>query len=171
MFSATAEYALRALIYLAALPGGEAALGRSIAEHSGVPKNYLSKILHGLKGAGFLDTARGTGGGYRLQRAADDIRLAEVAELFEGSRSNLGCFLGNERECSDERPCSAHARWGPIRTQYIDFMESTTLAELAGGMPPPCETIGAARTKAKRGKTVRPGRRTGPLPSRRGGRR
>ena len=52
MLSATAEYALRALIYLAALPAGEAALGKSIAECSGVPKNYLSKILHGLKKAG-----------------------------------------------------------------------------------------------------------------------
>ena len=169
MLSATAEYALRALIYLAALPAGEAALGKSIAECSGVPKNYLSKILHGLKKAGYLATARGTGGGYRLRRPANDIRLVEVAELFEGPRSRLGCFLGNERECSDERPCSAHARWGPIRAQYIEFMESTTLAELARGLTPALKTTGVEQANAKRGKAVPPDPRTDLLPSRRGG--
>jgi Rrf2 family protein len=130
MFSTTCEYALRALVSLARMPKDTAVLGRDLAEQAGIPANYLSKILLTLRNAGILTTARGTGGGYRLRKSAEEIRLIHIVELFDGARARPACLLGG-KECSDEEPCSAHAAWRDVRAAYVNFLESTTLASIA----------------------------------------
>lgn len=131
MFSTTCEYALRALVGLAKLPNGTAVLGRDLARTADIPANYLSKILLTLRNAGILTTARGTGGGYRLRKLPNEIRLVDIVELFDGSRARPACILGG-KECSETDPCSAHKSWEGIRSAYVNFLESTTLAGIAG---------------------------------------
>lgn len=130
MFSTTCEYALRALVRLAQTPNGDAVLGRDLARQAEIPPNYLSKILLALRNAGVLTTARGTGGGYRLRKPPETIRLIDIVGLFDGARANPTCLLGG-KECSDEEACSAHASWREIREAYVQFLESTTLASIA----------------------------------------
>jgi Rrf2 family protein len=130
MFSTTCEYALRALVGLARVPNGDAVLGRDLARTAQIPANYLSKILLTLRNAGILTTARGTGGGYRLRRTPETIRLMEIVQLFDGARAKPACLLGG-KECSDDDPCHAHASWRDIREAYVEFLESTTLASIA----------------------------------------
>ncbi len=130
MFSTTCEYALRALVRLARIPEGTAVLGRDLAQHAEIPANYLSKILLSLRNAGILTTARGTGGGYRLRKSPDEIRLIHIVELFDGARARPACLLGG-KECSDEFPCSAHHAWRDVRASYVNFLESTTLASIS----------------------------------------
>ncbi len=130
MFSTTCEYALRALVELAKLPDGSAVLGRDLAQTAEIPANYLSKILLTLRNAGVLNTARGTGGGYRLRKDPKEIRLLDIVELFDGARAKPACILGG-RECSESDPCSAHHSWREIRAAYVDFLETTTLAKIA----------------------------------------
>lgn len=149
MFSATTEYALRAMVLLADLPPGQSRSGGEISRRASVPPNYLSKILYTLKNAGLLETARGTGGGYRLKRSADKLLLVEIAEIFDGPRARLGCILGKHLECSDDRPCSAHTRWREIRKRYVAFMEETTLAQIAGDLPRACGEPGHAAGRPK----------------------
>lgn len=134
MFSTTCEYALRALVRLARMPNGDAILGRDLAEIADIPANYLSKILLTLRNAGILTTARGTGGGYRLRKSPDEIRLIHIVELFDGARARPACILGC-KECSDENPCSAHDLWHDVRAAYVNFLESTTLAGIAKDRP------------------------------------
>jgi Rrf2 family protein len=110
-------------------------LGRDLAAKSDIPVNYLSKILLTLRNAGFLATARGTGGGYRLKKRPEEIRLLEVVELFEGSRAKPSCFLGGGKECSDADPCSAHQAWREVRRAYSHFLETTTIAAIAAPLP------------------------------------
>ena len=114
MLSTTAEYALRALLSLASEPD-KATLGRDLAVSSGVPANYLSKILLDLKKGGFVQAVRGTGGGYRLGRPADEVRLMDVVEFVDGTAARPGCFLAGSDACSDDDPCLAHDRWGAVR--------------------------------------------------------
>ncbi|MGE5645849.1 MAG: RrF2 family transcriptional regulator [Acidobacteriota bacterium] len=130
MFSTTCEYALRALVRLAQMPNGSAILGRDLAQNAEIPANYLSKILLTLRNAGILTTARGTGGGYRLRKPAEEIRLIHVVELFDGARARPACLLGC-KECSDEDPCSAHDLWRDVRAVYVNFLETTTLASIS----------------------------------------
>ena len=67
MITATSEYALRALVYLARLPKDELVGGKELSERQKIPANYLSKVLLTLRNAGLVDATRGFGGGYRLQ--------------------------------------------------------------------------------------------------------
>ena len=103
MLSITSQYALRALSHLARQTDG-AVLGRDLAESVEIPANYLSKVLLTLRNAGLVDTTRGSGGGYRLRRPANEIHLIDVVELFEEiSRTKPSCFLGRTRACSAYR--------------------------------------------------------------------
>jgi Rrf2 family iron-sulfur cluster assembly transcriptional regulator len=130
VLSTTAEYALRALLALANEPD-KATLGRDLAASSGVPANYLSKILLELKKGGFVQAVRGTGGGYRLGRPPEEVRLMDVVEFVDGAAARPGCFLAGSDACSDDDPCLAHDRWGAVRDQYVAFLESTTLADVS----------------------------------------
>lgn len=131
MISMTSEYALRAMVFLAAQPNGRAVLGRELAESAEIPANYLAKILVTLRNAGLVATMRGTGGGYLLQKPASGVRLNEIVELFEGSRIGCGCLLDHSRECNSDDECSAHDVWRDVRDVYRQFLHRTTLADIS----------------------------------------
>jgi len=130
MLSTTTQYALRALIRLSQEPVGSAVLGRTLAEDAEIPANYLSKLLLTLRNAGIVEATRGSGGGYQLQRPADEVRLIEIIEIFDAPRAKPSCFLGN-KECSDAEACAAHEAWKKIRDTFIEFLESTSLADIS----------------------------------------
>lgn len=131
MLSVTVQHALRALSVLAALPEGAFVLGRDLAKQTHIPANYLSKILWTLGGAGFIDATRGSGGGYRLQRAPHEVRLAEIVGLFERNRSSRSCLLDSHKQCSDAAACAAHRAWQEVGDSMTRFLETTTLADIS----------------------------------------
>lgn len=131
LLSTTAEYALRAMLSLAQGGVEKATLGRDLATLSGVPANYLSKILLELKKAGLVQAARGTGGGYRLGRDAAQIRLMDVVELIDREAARPGCFLAGSSSCSDLQPCLAHDKWAEVKNSYVAFLEDTTVADVS----------------------------------------
>jgi Rrf2 family iron-sulfur cluster assembly transcriptional regulator len=131
MLSVTAQYALRALSELAAAPPAQSVRGRELATRCAIPANYLSKLLVTLGDAGLIRATRGTGGGYRLARPAHSIRVAEVVELFDGGVANPPCLLGIRKLCSDENPCCAHASWRSAKQAYFEFLQNTTVSDIA----------------------------------------
>jgi Rrf2 family protein len=137
MISTTAEYALRALSYLARQPRGSSILGRELAREADVPANYLAKILLNLRRSGLVAAARGTGGGYRLRRTAGRICLNEIVELFDGTIVGEACILGHQRKCSAQNPCTAHHAWRDVRAAYNHFLTATTLADISQEVPGP----------------------------------
>jgi Rrf2 family iron-sulfur cluster assembly transcriptional regulator len=144
MLTITSQYALRALTHLAR-QAGEPVLGRDLAQSGQVPANYLSKVMLTLRNAGLVDTTRGSGGGYRLGRSADEIYLIDVVELFEEiSRTKPNCFLGHTRKCSDSTPCSAHFSWRGVQVAYLKFLVSTSLSAIAGKPEDVWSTFGSA---------------------------
>jgi Rrf2 family protein len=137
MLSTTSEYALRALACLAGRPSGTALLGRDLAKAAEIPPNYLSKILLTLRNADLVDATRGSGGGYRLHKPADEIFLIDVVELLDGiSRNKPACFLQHQKPCSGSLPCGAHALWSDLQALYLGFLVSTPLSALAPQSPP-----------------------------------
>ena len=131
MLTTTSEHALRALTHLARLPEGASMLGRELAAQAGIPANYLSKILWTLGNAGIIDATRGNGGGYRLKRDAAEVRLFEVVELFDRDRVRVACLLGGGKDCDCENPCTAHEAWREVRTAYLDFLHTKTVADIS----------------------------------------
>ena len=126
---------MRALSRLAREPHGGSVLGRHLAREANVPLQYLPKIMLMLRHAGLVAATRGTKGGYSLQRPAGEIRLRDVVEVFEGSIDRPECLLGVNPECSDVRPCSAHAPWKKLRDAYVEFLVGTTIRDLVASPP------------------------------------
>lgn len=148
MFSTTTRYAVKALVHLARAPAGSSVLGHELAQRAGIPSHYLSKVMSPLRNAGLVDATRGLGGGYRLSKPAKEIVLEEAVKLFERPSDELGCLLAERSECSDRAPCSAHRAWRRLRTAYSDFLNSTTLGDIAG-RPSPATRHRPQATKKK----------------------
>jgi Rrf2 family protein len=151
MFSVTTQYALRVLAYLAAQSSHSMVGGRELSRQTGVPKNYLSKILLVLGNAGIVEAVRGNAGGYRLANAPEEVPLIRVVELFDRNVPKRACLLGLRRVCSDEDPCTAHDAWRPAKSTYFEFLETTTLLDIS--------SAGKGRRPAAR----KPGTRTGAM--------
>jgi len=130
MLSQTAEYALRAVLYLGE-HAGPVRVG-DMAEALQIPRNYLSKILHLLARAGVLASARGKTGGFQLAVPADRLRLHHIIAPFDRIEERPRCLLGRPR-CNDRTACAAHTRWKEVAETLASFFRETTVAELLRG--------------------------------------
>jgi Rrf2 family transcriptional regulator, iron-sulfur cluster assembly transcription factor len=132
MLSHTAEYALRAALYLAEHGQGRLVQVGEMAEALRIPRNYLSKILHALTRHGVLRSTRGKSGGFQLARTPDGLYLVQVVGPFGNLGDKRQCLLGRP-QCTDRAACAAHARWKELAERMVVFFRETTLAELLGG--------------------------------------
>lgn len=131
LVSSTVEYALRALAALAERPPGELQHGGELATCCDIPANYMSKILWTLGKAGIVDAVRGVGGGYRLARSAQFIRLRDVFAALDGEECQARCLVNRQAACRDEQPCPAHPAWRKVHHAYLEFLDTMTLADIA----------------------------------------
>jgi Rrf2 family iron-sulfur cluster assembly transcriptional regulator len=129
ILSQTAVYALRATLCLGESTSVGPVRVDDIAERLDVPRNYLSKILHVLAKGGVLTSTRGPGGGFRLARHAEDLKLSEIVGHFDDLPGESGCLLGRD-ECSDDDPCAAHDHWKDVSGSVRRFFTETSLADL-----------------------------------------
>lgn len=131
MLSRTAEYALRAIIFLARNAGERPISGPRIAASANVPRKYLSAVLADLVRAGLLEGTRGKSGGFQLTRSPKQIRLIQVVAPFEPVKSTKKiCPFGNA-VCNDRSPCVAHERWTLVNAGLSQFLEETTIEDVA----------------------------------------
>ncbi len=128
MLSQSAEYALRAVFYLAEHGDGEPVRVNDVAEALDMPRNYLSKLLHVLVRAGVLASMRGPHGGFRLALPPENVHLIDVVRYFDEFTLGRRCVLGRAK-CSDANPCGAHERWKPLAAQINAFFRETTIAD------------------------------------------
>jgi Rrf2 family protein len=131
MISLTGEYALRAMIFLTKHADAWPISGSRIAEEAEIPRKYLSAILADLVRAGLLEGMRGKGGGFRMARPPKEVRLVEVLAPFEPILANRRpCPFGNVT-CHDQDPCAGHERWKRVREAYQQFLQDTSVYDVA----------------------------------------
>jgi Rrf2 family protein len=129
MLSQTAEYALRAILYLARVRSGEPVSADSIAEALDAPRNYLAKTLNTLAKRGFLSSTRGPFGGFRLSLEPAALTVGELIRTFDEPRPRARCLLGGRR-CDGLQPCAAHSRWEAVTAEMWSPLNGTTIADL-----------------------------------------
>jgi Rrf2 family protein len=135
IFSSTTEYALRGLSELAARGGGRTLLDDLIAG-TDLPRDFLAKIFQRLTRAKLLSSAKGRGGGFALARPAHQITLMQVAQAIDGALTFDVCVVGLNpgQRCDDSLACPLHDLYKPIRQRVRDYLETTTLADLASSL-------------------------------------
>ena len=127
----TAEYALRAVLHIAA--HDRPVRVAKIAAALDVPQNYLSKTLHQLARTGVPTSTRGPAGGFQLAVAPDRLTLQRVVSKF-ATAGGQRCLLGRGL-CGTIPACSVHTRWLPVAAQLRDFYEATTVADVLPAVP------------------------------------
>lgn len=111
-FSRKTDLALEAIRALSGAP--EEKLSRTdLAERIGTTSAYLAQVMPPLVSAGWIESERGPGGGYRLAGSAREARVLEVFEAVEGTASNGRCVL-RDGPCP-ESSCEVHAIWAEAR--------------------------------------------------------
>jgi len=128
MVSQTGRYALRILGYLAD-HRGQWIQGSQISSDTGIPSNYLSKILNQLRKRRFVLSRKGWGGGFLLNEDARTTPILEVLDLFQGARDDKQCIFGL-RKCDAENPCPLHEPWAKIQDAYQHMLSRTTISDL-----------------------------------------
>jgi Rrf2 family protein len=133
MLSATAEHALRAVLFVAQFPEHTTIASDTVAVALGAPRNYLAKTLNALAKVGVLRSSRGPGGGFSLAVPAEQLTIAQVIGPFTEQSKSPVCLLHN-RPCDTFTPCGAHAQWNAIRSNFVETFAQTTIADLLVGV-------------------------------------
>lgn len=123
------EYAVRAVVFLAAQPEGKVSLINEISEVQEVPKSYLSKIMQHLTRAGLVKSRRGAKGGFLLARPAGSITLREAIEAVEGPIFLNVCLI-KKGECHRDDLCPVHPVWKEAQKKLMEVLDGKTLADL-----------------------------------------
>lgn len=126
MFSQTSEYALRAVLMLAA-KSDTALTARDVAARTQTPVHYLSKVLQDLARAGVVRSQRGPRGGFTLARTPEQISMFDVIEAIEPLPRVRRCPLGIE---GHEDLCPLHRRIDDALEMVEQSFRATSLAEL-----------------------------------------
>lgn len=133
MLSQTAEYALRAMVHIAAAVGeGNAIRSEIIAERAKIPHGYLSKVMRNLAVAELVRSQRGPNGGFTLARPSGAITLLDVINAVDPIARILRCPLGNPAHM---RLCPLHLRIDNAIGLIEEEFRRTTLAELMASGP------------------------------------
>lgn len=141
LMSQTAEYALRAMAYLASLPPGQAIRAKDLAKITGIPVHYLSKIMRRLVEDGLIHSRRGHGGGFHLALAPADISFHKILAAVDCDPQPDRCAYGRE-SCNPENPCPLHSATTDLNEAYMSWTMKTTLADVDIWAPPQEPIIG-----------------------------
>jgi Rrf2 family nitric oxide-sensitive transcriptional repressor len=129
--TAHTDYALRILLHAALVeaetPGTLLSIA-AVAEAQSIARNHAMKVVNTLAGAGLLATSRGRGGGFRLGRAAQDIRLGEVVRLTEPCLRPAGCDV-----CLMRAHCGLSGILDGAMAAFLAELDAHTLAQAAAG--------------------------------------
>src|SRR4051812_8314565 len=137
IYSRSAEYAIRSVVFLARVPDGKFAMARHIAEKEQIPAHFLAKILQELTRKGLLRSNKGPSGGFALRAPANQIRLLDLIQALGGS---------SFAESLSPAPWKLDS-WNDLHSRIMDYLERNTIADVAREL----DNRKAAAGKSKRG--------------------
>jgi Rrf2 family protein len=124
-----ADYAVRAVLYLARLGQTERAATSQVAQEQNIPPSFLAKIISQLSIAGLLQTSRGARGGVTLAREPADISLLEVIEAIDGPILLNEC-VGDSATCTFDEKCPLRPVWCDAQNELVTRLKGTDFAQL-----------------------------------------
>lgn len=135
MFSKACQYAIRAVLYLAAETTTEQRKGvKEIAEVLDVPGPFLAKLLQQLTRNHLVSSTKGPHGGFYLSEKDRNRRLKEVVDCIDGPQALSGCVLGLP-VCSSKNPCPLHEQSLTYRQGILQNINLKTIEEFASELP------------------------------------
>jgi Rrf2 family protein len=123
-----ADYGLAAVLYLAQKDETRRYPLDEISQTSGIPEEFLRKIVQPLVKAGIIGSFKGKGGGVKLARQPSNITVLEVIQPLGEKRGLVRCLRGEY--CPRSRECAASGFWREIQERLYETLEKATIEDL-----------------------------------------
>jgi Rrf2 family protein len=133
--SARTEYAVRAMLALAANEGSDPLSIDALASAQDLPRRFLEAIFSDLRGAGLVRSTRGPRGGYVLTRPPAEIQIGDVFRAASGPLAEVRGLRPHETSydgVAEHLP----TLWVAVRAALRDVLDTTTLADVLSGKLP-----------------------------------
>jgi Rrf2 family iron-sulfur cluster assembly transcriptional regulator len=101
-----------------------------IAERQEISLSYLEQLFSKLRRGGLVGSVRGPGGGYKLSRSADEIRVADIILAVDEPIKVTRCTAGSPKGCIGGERCITHDLWEELGRQIQVFLSSVSLADV-----------------------------------------
>lgn len=140
--STKGRYAIIALVDLAIAKSEDLTSLAEISQRQDISLPYLEQLFVRLRRAGLVESVRGPGGGYRLARAPETIRVAEVLEAVDETVSAMHVGAGATGGVSGSRAQTLSNRlWESLSAHVYVFLHNATLADVAKNTLLPCPAL------------------------------
>ncbi len=127
--STKGRYALNIMIDLAMHNNGSFTSLKDIANRQGISNKYLEQIIAMLNKEGYLITARGNNGGYKLAKKPEEYIIGDILRATEGDLAPIYC-LTEDGECDKKEGCITFSFWKGLDDVINEYVNSKTLADL-----------------------------------------
>ncbi|MFN3826135.1 MAG: Rrf2 family transcriptional regulator [Micavibrio sp.] len=122
------DYGLRSLMYLAAHPYRRCSV-REVAEHYGISRNHLVKVVHRLAQLGYIDSSKGKGGGIKIAQRADKLKLGDLVRALEPNMDIVECFNKDTNTCRIASTCKLKHYLFDAKQAFLASLDKHTLAD------------------------------------------
>ncbi len=122
------DYALHALIIMARNKNFEYSASE-LAEIENVSASYLAKVMQKLSKHNIVSSSEGKTGGYKLNKKAEDISIAEIVEILEAADNVFDC-LDKVHGCTIRDRCKIHAVFKEAYQEMLKKLMKTSIADI-----------------------------------------
>ncbi len=129
-----ADYAVRAMVYLAQIGSERRASTSQIAQEKQIPPSFLAKIVSQLSVAGLLQTSRGARGGVSLAKPADEISLLDVVEAIDGPILLNEC-VADHGSCVFGDDCPMKPVWCDAQQELVQRLGAVNFSQFLETAP------------------------------------
>lgn len=123
------DYALHALIIMAGNKNFEYSASE-LAEIENVSASYLAKVMQKLSKHKIVSSSEGKTGGYKLNKKAEDISIAEVVKILEAEENVFDC-VDKVHGCTIKDRCKIHAVFKEAYQEMLNKLAETSIADIA----------------------------------------
>jgi Rrf2 family nitric oxide-sensitive transcriptional repressor len=129
------DYGLRTLIALALNPGDWQTV-TTVSKAYGISRHHLVKVVARLAECGYVETARGKGGGMRLARAPAEICLGAVVRDMEAELGVVECLAADGGHCVITPACGLKGILAEATREFLAVLDRHTLGDLRNQRAP-----------------------------------
>ncbi len=128
------DYSLRVLIHLGSHADTQTTV-TALADEQGISRHHLTRVVHQLGIKGYIETLRGKGGGFRLARQPDQIRIGDVVRDMETGFELAECFREGDTACRLLPACALKPALAEAGHAFLASLDRYTLADLLPRAP------------------------------------
>ncbi len=128
--STKGQYGVRAMFELAKDYRNGPLSIKEIAKRQDVSVAYLEQLLNRLRRAHLIESRKGPGGGYILNKKPREISVGKILKALEGPVAIAKCLDPSAKGCSRVEGCVARLLWKSLGEKIEGFLDKINLNDL-----------------------------------------